>query len=106
MFKLYKDSQISSDCTMPYRVEPYRVELDKNYTVGQFIKSVLTRKEEWGEIGILFPGDNIFDCLKYEYKHGKLISDILPGDILDKEIIWAKAYGGCTLMDYYLKVKE
>lgn len=85
------------DCTAPYWVE-----LDKKYTVEEFIQTVLTRKDEWGCIRIhQRPPVSRFDYPACNYRYGKLLTN-LPKEYLDKTIKFAEADGGWTRMDYVL----
>lgn len=78
------------DCT-----DAYDVVLDKNYTVGEFIITVLEeRPSEWGYIYFL--------GVKCEYKWGKIITP-MPEDLLGQTVELAKSEGGWSRMDYYLK---
>lgn len=48
MFKFIQSTPVSRDCTCGYDIQ-----LDKKYTVKEFIKTVLQEKSnEWGHIGI------------------------------------------------------
>lgn len=94
MFKLYSAGKVRGDCTAPYDVE-----LDKEYTVNEFVQTVLTRKE-WGYIGIYCHG-TFFGEPKCEYKYDKLLYT-LPDNVLNKKVIKVKADGGWSRMDYLL----
>jgi hypothetical protein len=98
MFKMYRAGQVRGDCTAPYDVE-----LDKEYTVSEFVNTVLTRKE-WGYIGIYCKGE-IFGKPKCEYRGDKLLY-ALPDNVLNKKVIKVKADGGWSRMDYLLWVEE
>lgn len=100
MFKLKQIRPEGSDCTAPYDVI-----LDKEYTVREFINTVLTNEpREWGYIGIIKRGE-VFGDPCCEYSHGELLSH-LPDDILDRKIDWARASGGWSRMDYQFRLKE
>lgn len=99
MFKLKQDGREFSDCTAPYDVV-----LDKEYTVNEFVQTVLTREKEWGYIGVYCKGA-IFGKPTCEYKYGKLLY-ALPDDILNKRIVSVKAHGGWSRMDYLLWIEE
>ena len=100
MFKLKQIRPAGSDCTAPYEVI-----LDKEYTVREFINTVLTNEpREWGSIGIIKRGA-VFGDPCCEYRCGELLSH-LPDDILDRNIDWACAHGGWSLMNYQLRLKE
>ena len=92
MIKLTQTSKTFGDCTALYSVE-----LDKPYTIDEFIKEVLKRKE-WGYIET---DDGNFKC---EYKENKIIITEIPDEILTKPIIKVRANGGWSRMDYIIEV--
>lgn len=98
MFKLKQAGREGGDCTAPYDVI-----LDKEYTVKEFVETVVSRDGEWGYIGIAAKG-SIFGDPHCEYKWGKLLYD-LPEEIHNKKVISAKAHGGWSRMDYRLYLK-
>ena len=102
MFTLRQSSETRGDCTADYAVE-----LDKDYTVGEFVQAVLkNRPDEWGRIAIK-TGPIIFaafSTVKCEYRDGKLLSD-LPDDMLGKKVVFVKADGGWSSMDYLLTIE-
>lgn len=97
MFKLYCVGKVCGDCTAPYGVE-----LDKEYTVNEFVQAVLTR-QEWGYIGIYCQG-KIFGEPKCEYKDNKLLY-ALPDNVLNKRVVKAQADGGLKRIDYLLWIE-
>lgn len=96
--KLKQSSVVRGDETASYSVE-----LEKQYTVNEFIIEVLSNAGEWGYIGIKCK-NTFFGNPKCEYKWGKLISN-LPEDYLSKKVISVEADGGWSRMDYLLVVK-
>ncbi len=97
MFKLSQNGPTRGDCTASYFVD-----LDKEYTVSEFIKTVLTRNDEWGYIKIhQRPPVSYFDYPKCEYRYGKLLSK-LPDKYMDKTIKLVEGDGGWSAMDYVL----
>lgn len=100
MFKFKKTAGPFGDCTSRYDVI-----LDKDYTVGEFIETVLREEpKEWGYIGI-YKKYEIFGDPVCEYRYGKLITDTLPEEYLKREINEIKASGGWSRMDYEIKTK-
>lgn len=91
MIKLEQISETFGDCTALYSVE-----MTKPYTVGEFIKEVLKRKE-WGYI-------ETDDGDKCEYKQTKIISNDIPEEAMNKTVIKARAHGGWSRMDYVLDI--
>lgn len=99
MFRLIQSTPESGDCTCGYKVL-----LDKEYTVKEFVDTVLSeRNKEWGYIGIYNPSD-FFENTRIEYKHGEIKSEKFGNDILSKKIMSASASGGWSRMDYVLHV--
>lgn len=97
MFKLKQTGEMRRDCTAPYKVV-----LDKTYTVGELIKTILARTNDWGYIGIDNQKD-IFGNPNCEYGYGKLLST-LPEEYLAKNVVSAVADGGYTRFDYLIMV--
>ena len=94
MIRYIQTAATGGDCTAPYNVE-----LDKAYTVEEFIEAVLKQNPgEWGGFYI-FDGITPFGKLICEYSHGKL-NRSAPGDILKKKVTKVKSSGGWSLMDY------
>jgi len=103
VFKLIQSTPVSGDCTCGYNVK-----LDREYTVKDFIDTVLSeRAGEWGYIGIYDQSDFVgrhFGNPNAEYRYGKLVSYNFPEDILSKEIKSVSASGGWSRMDYVLHI--
>ncbi len=84
---------------------PYSVDLDKEYTVRDFIHEVLIEHpKDWGFIGI-FDGESVIGDPECDYDRGYLQSD-LPKEIMDEPIYSVSAYGGHCRMDYLLCLKK
>jgi len=97
MFKMYQAGRERGDCTAPYNVE-----LDKAYTVSEFVDAVLTNKE-WGYIGIYCKGKT-FGEPKCEYRYDELLY-ALPDNVLNKKVVKVEADGGWSRMDYLLWIE-
>lgn len=94
MFRIYASTPVRGDETCGYSIT-----LDKEYTVREFIETVLTELSgEWGYFGINADG-SIFGNPCCEYKWGKLLSS-LPEEYLDKKITKVTGDGGWSRMDY------
>lgn len=92
MFTLTQVTQTFGDCTAGYRVD-----LDKEYTVSEFINEVLKEKpNEWGYFEI-----KRF-MLKAEYRHGEIIESDFDENILSAKILSVAATGGWSRMDYII----
>lgn len=105
MFRLIQSTPVSGDCTCGYNVK-----LDREYTVKDFIDTVLSeRNGEWGYIGIYnqsaFAGRH-FGNPKLEYRYGKIVTGNFTEDVLRKEVKDVSASGGWSRMDYVLKVES
>lgn len=101
MFTMQKIGADRGDCTAPYSVQ-----LDKEYTLKEFIDAILQFKnDEWGYIGIRDNKPFTFGEPKCEYSHGKLLYN-MPENILDKKVLQAIADGGWTRMDYLLLIQD
>lgn len=101
MFHMYQSTPVAGDCTCGYRIE-----LDKEYTVGEFINAVLSEKnKEWGSIGI-YDGRSIFGSPGCQYEYGTLTTDNLPEDTLNATINSVSASGGWSRMDYLIHMES
>ena len=99
MFRFIQSTPESGDCTCGYKVL-----LDKEYTVQEFVDMVLSeRNKEWGYISIYYPSD-FFESPCIEYRRGEIISDKFGNDILNKKIMSVSASGGWSRMDYALHI--
>ena len=102
-FRMAQSSPMRSDCTADFTIQLY-----ENYTVEGFINAVLdNNKNEWGFIKCFSSSDNLKDILSVskavcEYKRGKLVSEKLPDEILNRSVVAATASGGYSRMDYRL----
>ena len=70
MFRLIQTSDTRGDCTASYDVQ-----LDKEYTVKEFLETVLTQKvDEWGAFYLMVRSKKLFwqnpSC---EYKNGNRV---------------------------------
>lgn len=101
MFTLKQAGPERSDCTALYDVI-----LDKEYTVKEFVDTVLTRDGELGYIYVMHTeSKSIFENPRCEYKWGKLLHT-LPEEVLDRKISDIAASGGWSSMDYILYLKR
>lgn len=105
MFELKQTSDTRGDCTADYAVI-----LDKEYTVEEFARAILSRKDEWGRICLNDePGaphkPAVFGRLLCNYSNGRLLQE-LPEEIRNKKITAVKADGGWSNIDYLLAVSD
>jgi hypothetical protein len=97
MFSLVQVTNIARDGTCGYVVE-----LEKQYTVQEFIETILSQcTNEWGYVGIKCP-PYVFGNPRLEYKYGKITTKPFNDDVLDKTIEKVTASGGWTRMDYII----
>lgn len=97
MLKLIQTHSEGSDCTAPYDVE-----MDRPYTVGEFIGEILSRfPNEWGNFNI--GNENL--SLSIGYAKGCTQNENpIPAYILEMKVSEARASGGYSSMDYIVKV--
>lgn len=89
----------------------YNIVFHRSYTVSEFVNSVIKRKNNnnrfyRGRIQLYNGSWNpVLEHPTYRYTDGSIMNPI-EDDILNKEIIEARADGGWGIMDYILKLKE
>ena len=94
MIKVTKSSMTRSDETASYSVD-----MDKEYTLSEFINEMVSKySNEFGDIGLSSHFHSI------EYHKGKIISEI-PTKYKDMKVVSAYANGGWGRMDYQLTLK-
>lgn len=106
MFRLIQTSDTRGDCTASYDVQ-----LDKEYTVKEFLETVLTQKaDEWGAFYLMVRSRKLFwqnpSC---EYRHGKKTGTTWANILIrygDRRITKICSDGGWTRMDYYIWLDE
>jgi hypothetical protein len=87
MMKLIQTRPAGGDC-----IAPYDVELDHQYTFGELVDEILTKKE-WGFIDFL--------GIRIEYHRDKCSQ--YRESLRDEPIYVVKASGGWSRMDYYVR---
>ena len=106
MFRLIQTSDTRGDCTASYDVQ-----LDKEYTVKEFLETVLTQKaDEWGGIYFMVRSKKLFwqnpSC---EYKNGSRVGPAWASILTrygSRRIVRVCSDGGWTRMDYYIWLDE
>ena len=102
MIRFEQVSETFGDCTANYIVN-----LDKPYTVSEFVEMVLTdRKGEWGRFKIYEPNVSWLEYKSFAYRYGKLEGRPIPEDIMKRKIVGVKANGGWSAMDYLFTLEE
>lgn len=99
MFRLTQVGPTGSDCTALYHVD-----LNREYTVEQFIQDVISNDHEWSCIGI-YDAKHIFGHPRCEYRYGTLLTQI-PPEYLKRRVLSAQADGGWSLMNYTLTLED
>lgn len=88
-----KKSGTYGDCT-----NSYSIHLDKEYTVDEFINTILKKRpNEWGYI-------KIPSICKISYSNGNLTDGEFPYEILSKNIKNVDSHGGWSNMDYTIYI--
>lgn len=106
MFRLIQTSDTRGDCTASYDIQ-----LDKEYTVKEFLETVLTQKaDEWGAFYLMVRSRKLFwqnpNC---EYRNGKKTGTTWANILIrygDRRITKVCSDGGWTRMDYYIWLDE
>lgn len=103
MFTLTICTPTRGDCTAGYKVF-----LDKEYTLQEFVDAILTnKKDEWGVIRI--PKRNCawyrFPCISYRYGNITNKSNI-PEKVFGYKVKSVTASGGWTAMDYLVTLEK
>lgn len=106
VFELWSAGPIGCDCTGPYNVF-----LLKEFTVEELIRAITEgvdeyERTEWGYIGIYDKGYYPFTDCRCEYRHGTVITNNIPSEMMQKKVISVKASGGWSRMDYCLTIQK
>lgn len=103
MFSLTRTTPVGGDCTAGYHVN-----LDKEYTLQEFIDTVITNnKGEWGGIKIARR-----DCAWYNYptigyRYGEITNEPnIPKKVYGYKVKSVSACGGWTNMDYIVTLEK
>lgn len=107
--KMESIGSMMGDCTTNYQLK-----FDEGCTVRDIVEFALSDKGEWGDIEIktrikVDVGPDLTvgktEYIAYlRYSHGKLLSEPLSDDILNKKVLWCYANGGYTCMGYKITV--
>lgn len=102
MFSLIQTTPVGGDCTSGYRVN-----LDKEYTLQEFIDDVLTIKGEWGGIRIVKRDCDRYSYPVIRYRYGKITNEPnLPKMIYGYKVKSVFACGGWSNMDYVVMLEK
>lgn len=105
--KFIQTRAVGSDETAPYDVQ-----LDGDYTLGEFVGHVLNNHtRDWGYIDPIAPPvqnpkpEDIFSRCRIEYRYGKIVSGEIAENLRALHIDHVKAAGGWSRMDYIVTLK-
>lgn len=103
MFTLTQYTQTFGDCTAGYRVC-----LDKEYTLQEFVDAILTnKKDEWGEIKIAKRNCPWYDYPSIDYRNGNITNTPnIPEEVFGYKVKSATAHGGWSAMDYIVTLEK
>lgn len=103
MFTLTQCTPTGYDCTAWYRVN-----LDKEYTLQEFIDTVLTNKKgEWGGIKIIKRNCPWYNYPCIGYQHGNITSKPnIPEKVFGYKAKSVTAHGGWSAMDYIVALEK
>lgn len=120
MLALTQCTPIFGDCTTGYRVDPdeviieegctveYRVWLDKEYTLQEFVDAILTnKKDERGKISIVKRNSPWHRYPYIEYQDGNITNKSnIPEKVFGYKVKSVTASGGWTAMDYIVNLEK
>lgn len=96
-FTLHQVSETRGDCTAHYRVE-----LDRPYTVREFVAEVAGDPQVFGSV-FLRDDPHWFMCTRIcEFDHGDTLMEMV-GDFQDDAVVEVEADGGYTCYAFYLE---
>nr|DAF99913.1 MAG TPA: hypothetical protein [Siphoviridae sp. ctJT77] len=103
MFTLTICTPTSYDCTAGYRVC-----LDKEYTLQEFIDAILTNKrDEWGKIRMAKRNCPWYDYPSIDYRYGNITNTPnIPEKVFGYKVKSVTASGGWTAMDYIITLEK
>lgn len=103
MFTLTQCTKTFGDCTAEYRVG-----LDKEYTLQEFVDAILTnKKDEWGKISIAKRNSSWYCCPYIDYQYGNItVKSNIPEKVFGYKVKSVIASGGWSLMDYIVALEK
>lgn len=120
MLALTQCTPIFGDCTAGYRVDPdevileegctveYRVWLDKEYTLQEFVDAILTnKKDERGKISIVKRNSHWHHYPYIGYQDGNITNKPnIPEKVFDYKVKSVTANSGWTATDYIVTLEK
>lgn len=82
---------------------PYKVVMDKLYTVREFVEEAMSNTHTWGAIRYTTSADDRFGTRLCEYRYGELIGEI-DDSIANRQVRQAWGSGGWSCYDFVLLV--
>ena len=102
MFTLTLSIPTSFDCTAAYKVT-----LDKEYTLQEFIDAVLSNKGEWGYINVAKRDCAWCNYPAFSYRYGEIYGEPnLPEEVYGYKVKSVTASGGWLRIDYIVTLEK
>lgn len=102
MFELIRNTPMGEDCSVGYCVN-----LDKEYTLQEFIDTVLAIKDKWGNIKIVKRGCAWYNYPTIRYRYGEItIEPNLPEKVYSYKVKSVSARGDWSTMDYIVTLEK
>lgn len=102
---------VSTGPTMGDATTPYRVRLDRTYTVNELVHEIVSNTHNWGTIRISDDPSDRYGKTLYNYRYGQIINphtneiiDTLPDTYADVIVQSAHGAGGYTAYDFTLMI--
>ena len=97
---------LSIDCTAPTSFA-YRVTLDKEYTLQEFIDAVLSNEREWGYINVAKRDCAWCNYPVFSYRYGEIYGEPnLPEEVYGYKVKSVTASGGLSRIDYIVTLEK
>ena len=102
MFTLILSIPKSLDCTADYKVT-----LDKEYTLQEFIDAVLSNEREWGYISVAKRDCALYNYPAFSYRYGEIYGEPnLPEEVYGYKVKSVTASGGWPRIDYIVTLEK
>lgn len=90
-----------------YCTAGYKVNLDKEYTLQEFIDAVLTNKGEWGYIKVAKRDCACYNYPAFSYRYGEIYGEPnLPEEVYGYKVKSVTASGGLSRIDYIVTLEK
>lgn len=102
MFTLTQSTPTAGDCTAGYKVT-----LEKECTLQEFIDAILTNKREWGYIKVAKRDCAWYNYPGFSYRYGEISGEPnLPEEVYGYKVKSVTANGGWSNMDYIVTLEK